>query len=136
MKKISALLKILMLFATSDCYTVRQPAVTLLHSETVYLKPNSYWYHELTGKGFIRIVTDFQEKDAKIYPMVLDRHGLEQCKKGEPYMTVDLDGSTPLCPQWAHTVVFNDDHTNKKYFIVMRNEDDHEHSFGLLMYPL
>ncbi len=135
MKKLSALLKILMLFATSDCYTVRQPAVTMLHSETVHLKPNSYWYHEMTGKGAIRIVTDFQEKDAKIYPMVLDRHGLENCKHGEPYTTVDLDGNTPLCPQWSHTVVFGENYTDIKYYIVMRNEDDREHSFGFLMYP-
>ncbi len=136
MKKFSALLNILMLFATSECYTVRQPAVTMLHSETVYLKPNSYWYHELTGEGFIRVVTDFDEIDAKIYPMVLDRHELEKCKKGEPYMTAELDGSTPLCPHWSHTVVLDGGYMDKKYFIVMRNEDDREHSFGLLMYPL
>ena len=100
------------------------------------MKPNSYWYHELTGKGVIRVVTDFREKDAKIYPMVLDLPGLEKCMAGEPYMTVDLDGSTPLCPQWSHTVVIREGHTDKKYYIVMRNEDNREHSFGLLMYPL
>jgi hypothetical protein len=133
MKKLSALLKILMLFATSDCYTVRQPAATTLHSENVRLKPNTYWYHELTGKGVMRVVTDFQETDAKIYPMVLDLHGLEKCKRGEPYMPVDLDGRTPLCPQWSHTVFFGD--TDKTYYIVMRNEDNREHSFRLLMYP-
>lgn len=135
MKKISALLKILMLFAASDCYTVRQPAAITLQRETVNLKPNSYWYHEMTGKGVIRIVTDFQENDAKIYPMVLDLRGLEKCMKGEPYMTIDLDGSTPLCPQWSHTVFFREDYTDNKYYIVMRNEDDREHTFGLLMYP-
>lgn len=133
MKKISTLLKILMLFATSDCYTVRQPAATTLRRETVRLKPNSYWYHELTGKGVIRVVTDFQETDAKIFPMILDLSGLEKCKRGDPYMTVDLDGCTPLCPQWSHTVFFGD--TNKTYYIVMRNEDSCEHTFGLLMYP-
>ena len=124
-----------MLFATSDCYTVRQQAAITLHRETVNLKPNSYWYHELTGQGVIRVVSDFQETDAKIYPMILDLHGLEKCKKGEPYMTVDLDGSTPLCPQWSHTVVFGRDYTDKKYYIVMRNEDDREYTFSLLMYP-
>jgi hypothetical protein len=133
MKKLSALLKILMLFATSDCYTVRQPAATTLHRETVSLKPNSYWYHELTGQGVMRVVTDFQETDARIYPMVLDLPGLEKCKRGEPYTTIDLDGSTPLCPQWSHTVFLGA--TNKTYYIVMRNEDNREHSFGLLMYP-
>jgi hypothetical protein len=133
MKKISLLLNILMLLATSDCYTVRKPAATTLHSETVRLKPNSYWYHELTGNGVIRVVTDFQETDVKIYPMVLDLDGLEKCMKGEPYKTIDLDGSTPLCPQWSHTFFFGD--MNKTYYMVMHNEDAREISFGMLMYP-
>ena len=38
MKKLSALLKILMLLATSDCYTVRQPAATSIHSENCQIE--------------------------------------------------------------------------------------------------
>lgn len=139
MKKFSALLKILSLFVTSERYGGRQsaeaPAVALLHSEAVTLKPNSYWCHELSGPGVIRVVTDFQEQNAKVYPMVLDSSGLEKCMKGEPYEPVDLDGRTPMYPQWSHNVVFGEGCTNNKYYIVVRNDDDREHSFGMLMYP-
>ena len=135
MKNLSALLKILLLFVASDCYDISPPAKPLVHSETVTLKPNSYWCHELIGNGVVRVVTDFHEKGARIYPMVLDASMMEKCKNDEPYMTYDLDGCTPLCPQWSHTVVLNANYPDKKYYIVLRNDDDREHSFGLLMYP-
>jgi (2Fe-2S) ferredoxin len=139
MGKFSALLKILSLFAVPECYyevpSAKAPQKALLHSEAVTLKPDSYWYHELAGTGIVRIVTDFHEHDAKVYPVVLDSSGLEKCMKGEPYEPVDLDGRTPMHPHWSHDVVFGEECTNDKYYIVLRNEDNREHSFGMLMYP-
>lgn len=135
MKNISALLNMPMFIVTSNCYPISNCIVPLLQNEKVTLKPNSYWYHELTGPGMVRIVTDFGAKNAKVYPMVLDSTGLEKCIKGEPYVPVDLDGRTPLTPQWSHNVAFYGHNADNKYYFVIRNEECREYSFGMLMYP-